>query len=108
VAATFTAETTEADSNGHHEVCADDGNSNANITLATILDEFHARMGRLPSLEECNDFRVKNAERTIAPGTLRNEILEWNAKKYWNIKCSRSIYSWSLCKDEFFADASAV
>ena len=30
--------------------------------------------------EECNDVRVKNAERTIAPGTLRNAILEWNAK----------------------------
>jgi len=59
-AATFT-ETNEADTNGHHEVCADDGNSNANDTLATILDEFHARMGRLPSLEECNDVRVKNA-----------------------------------------------
>ena len=37
-------------------------------------------MGRLPSLEECNDVRVKNAERTIAPGTLRNAIIEWNAK----------------------------
>ena len=33
VAATFT-ETTEADTSGHHEVCADDGNSNANDTLA--------------------------------------------------------------------------
>jgi len=30
--------------------------------------------------EECNDVRVKNAERTIAPGTLRNAILEWNAQ----------------------------
>ena len=79
VAATFT-ETTEADTNSHHEVCADGGNSNANGTIATILDEFHARMGRLPSLEECNDVRVKNAERTIAPGTLRNAISEWNAK----------------------------
>ena len=39
VAATFT-EITEPDTNGHHEVCADDGNSNANDTLATILDEF--------------------------------------------------------------------
>jgi predicted AAA+ superfamily ATPase len=87
VAANFT-ETTEADTNGHHEVCADDGNSNANDTLATILDEFHARMGRLPSLEECNDVRVKNAERTIAPGTLRNAILEWNAK---NIETSSAL-----------------
>jgi hypothetical protein len=75
VAATFT-ETTEAETNCRHEVCAIDGNSNANDSLATILDEFHAGMGRLPSLEECNDVRVKNAERTIAPKTLCNAISE--------------------------------
>ena len=37
-------------------------------------------MGRLPSLEECNDIRVQNAQRAISPKTLRNAILEWNAK----------------------------
>ena len=63
-----------------HEVSADDGNSNANNTLGSILDTFHAKMGRLPSLEECNDIRVQNAQRTISPKTLRNAILEWNAK----------------------------
>jgi len=67
------------DANGH-EVSADDGNSNANNTLGSILDTFHAKMGRLPSLEECNDIRVQNAQRTISPKTLRNAILEWNAK----------------------------
>ena len=35
-------------------------------------------MGRLPSLKECINVRVKNAERTIAPGTLRIAISEWN------------------------------
>ena len=85
VAATST-ETTEADTNGHHEVCADDGNSNANDTLGTILDEFHARMGRLPSLEECDNVRAKNAERTIAPGTLRNAISELGNRGHSNAK----------------------
>jgi len=87
VEATFT-ETTEAGTNCVLEVCANDGNSNANNTLATILDEFHARMGRLPSLEECNDVRVKNAARTIAPKTLCNAITEWIAK---NIGTSSSL-----------------
>jgi len=79
------------DANGH-EVSADDGNSNANNTLGSILDTFHAKMGRLPSLEECNDIRVQNAQRTISPKTLRNAILEWNAKNYWNIVYARSTH----------------
>ena len=37
-------------------------------------------MGRLPPLEECNDIRVQNAQRALSPKTLRNAILEWNAK----------------------------
>ena len=75
-AATLT-ETSEADANGH-DVSAHDGNSNANGNVGTILDKFHATMGRLPSLEEHNDIRVQNAERTIAPGTMRNAISKWN------------------------------
>jgi len=71
------------DTNGH-EVSADDGNSNANDTLRSILDTFHARMGRLPSLEECNDIRVQNAQRTISPKTLSNAISDWNARNIGN------------------------
>jgi len=77
-AATFT-ETTEANANGY-EVSADNGNSNANNTVGTILDEFHTKMGRLPYLEECNDIRIQNDERPIAPGTLRNAISKCKGK----------------------------
>jgi len=95
------------DANGH-EVSADDGNSNANNTLGSILDTFHAKMGRLPSLEECNDIRVQNAQRTISPKTLRNAILEWNAKNYWNIVYARSTHWRILCQDGLPTHASAV
>ena len=50
--------------------------------LGTVLDRFHAKMGRLPSLEECNDIRVQNDERSIAPGTLRNAISKWKGKDF--------------------------
>ena len=40
-AATFT-ETNEADTNGHHEVCADDGNSNSSKT--TTNTDYYAAM----------------------------------------------------------------
>jgi len=54
--------------------------ANANNTVGTILDNFHAKMGRPPSLEEFNDIRVQNDERPIALGTLRNAISKWNVK----------------------------
>jgi hypothetical protein len=77
-AATFTG-TAEADANGH-EVSTDNGNSNANNTVGTVLDNFHAKMGRLTSLEECNDIRVQNNERPFAPETLRNAISKLKRK----------------------------